>query len=290
MTEVLDVQPRGPIVVGVDGSIASRAALKWAMVRARALGTAVSIKLVVDDEWGTISIRDLGELRRDAERVAERELAFAWSVAGAVDVSLEVLVGSPMQELAIAALEAECIAVGTHKTGSFHGFVTGSRSLQLAAMSPAPTAVIPTVSASERFGVVVGLGVPVTGADTPVRFALQEAERLGEPLTAIRSLQGAGRLSVELKDIWSTYKLSAPSVDVSVRSSTSAAGDVLAAASRTAVLTVSGRPTRPGSTGYQPLGRTNSDLLMNTAGPTVIVPYSTVSAPSRSALRLSSSR
>lgn len=278
---------RDPILVGVDGSIASRAALEWAMTRARALGTAVSIKLVVDDEWGTISIRDLGELRRDAERIAERELAFAWSVAGGVDVSLEVLVGSPMQELAIAASEAECVAVGTHKTGSFHGFVTGSRSLQLAAMSPAPTAVIPSVSASERAGVVVGLGVPSAEAAEPVRFALREAERLRQPLTIFRSVQGPGRPPGTLEAVWATFGLVSPSVEVSLRGVTAAAGDVLASASRTAVLTVSGRPTRPGSTGFQPLGRTNSDVLMNVAGPTVIVPYRTAHVPAGQERRVS---
>jgi len=275
-----------PITVGVDGSIASRAALDWAIVRARGRGSTVSAKLVVDDEWGTISVRDLAELRRDAEKVAERELAYAWSAAGDVEITLEVLVGAPMQELAIAARASECVAVGTHKTGSFHGFVTGSRSLQLAAMAPTPVAVIPSVSPADRVGVVVGLGPPIAGADAPVRFALREAERLGEPLTLLRAVHASNPRPGMMEEVWSTYRLGAPGVDVALRTATATAGDALASASRTAVLTVSGRPTKPGSTGFQPLGRTNSDVLMNLAGPTVVVPYL---AASVTAERLTSS-
>ena len=44
-------------------------------------------------------------------------------------------------------------------------------------------------------------------------------------------------------------------------------------ASRRAVLTVSGRPTEAGARGFRPLGRTNSELLLNAGGPVVVVPH-----------------
>ena len=56
-----------PIHVGIDGSVASRAAIAWAVERAGALGAGVTLLTVVDDEWGTISDRDLRELRGDAK-------------------------------------------------------------------------------------------------------------------------------------------------------------------------------------------------------------------------------
>ena len=54
------------VLVGIDGSVASRAAIAWVIGRAGDLGAGVALLNVVDDEWGTISDRDLRELRKDA--------------------------------------------------------------------------------------------------------------------------------------------------------------------------------------------------------------------------------
>src|SRR5215204_993760 len=109
------------ILVGIDGSVASRAAIAWTIARADALGAGVNLLAVVDDEWGTISDRDLRELRNDAEQVAARELAFARQIAGRVPVSAAVDVGAPMLELAGSASAYDSVAIGSHKTGAFHG-------------------------------------------------------------------------------------------------------------------------------------------------------------------------
>ncbi|WP_281886130.1 universal stress protein [Agromyces rhizosphaerae] len=261
------------MLVGIDGSIASRAAMVWTLERARATGAAVVLRLIVDDEWGTISTRMLGELRADASGRVEREFDFARARAGGVPVEAEVTVGSPMLTLAAEAAEYDLVAIGTHKTGSFHGFALGSRAPQLAAMSPVPVAVVPTSSGGERSGVVVGVG-GVAGEGAAVAFAAREADRLGEPLLVLRADDGPpalGDRAVEraLRDASAAGVAS----EVTSRRSSPPAGKALAVRSGTAVLTVVGRPTEPGARGYRPLGRTGTDLLMNLGGPVVVVPF-----------------
>ena len=64
--------------------------------------------------------------------------------------------------------------IGTHKVGIFHGHALGSRGLQLAAVSPVPTMVVPVDVSHGRGGVAVGVpGTP--GLDEALRFAIREA-------------------------------------------------------------------------------------------------------------------
>ncbi|WP_353810217.1 universal stress protein [Agromyces sp. SYSU T00194] len=261
------------VLVGIDGSIASRAAVVWALERARATGAAVALRMIVDDEWGTIGTRMLAELRADAGARAERELEFARARAGGVQVDADISVGSPMLDLAAAAAVAELVAIGTHKTGSFHGFALGSRAPQLAAMSPVPTAVVPTSTGGARSGVVVGVG-GTAGEGTVVRFAAREADRLGEPLVVLRAdgaPPGLSDRAVE-RAVRQASAIGVASGVISRRSSPPA-GKALANRSGTAVLTVVGRPTAPGARGFRPLGRAGTDLLMNLGGPAVVVPF-----------------
>jgi len=264
------------VLVGIDGSVASRAAIVWAIGRADDLAAGIALLNVVDDEWGTISDRDLRELREDAERLAERELAFARNIAGRVPVSVAVDIGAPMLELANSASAYESVVIGSHKTGAFHGHALGARGLQLAATAPVPIAVVPASSSNGRRGVIVGAG-NAPGRIEPVRFAVREAARLGEPLTVIRSDRDTPFNDQALRALLDAADADADeaSVDIDLRRTTTPAGEALASASRRAVLTVSGRPTEPGARGYRPLGRTNNDLLMNAGGPVVIVPHVT---------------
>lgn len=261
------------ILVGIDGSIASRAAISWAIARAGDLRAEVFLMNVVDDEWGTISDRDLRELRSDAERLAARELAFAREATDGVPVTAGIDVGAPMIELATSASAHESVVIGSHKTGSFHGYALGTRGLQLAAMSPVPVAVVTASAGNGRSGVVVGAG-NAPGWIRAVRFALDEAARLGQPLTVIRSDRDRPFDDRSLSTL-TDAAAEASTVDLVLRRSTVPAGQALADASGRAVLTISGRPTEPGARGFRPLGRTNSELLLNAGGPVVIVPHTT---------------
>lgn len=262
-----------PVLVGVDGSIASRAAVSWAVERARADGREVELRFVVDDEWGVVGAPARDELRADAEALVQRELAFARGPAGAVPVRAGFSVGPPILTLADAARDADVVVVGTHKVGVFHGMALGSRSLQLAAISPVPVAIVPAPSGESRSGIVMGVGGGID-EDVVVRAAVAESNRSGEPLVLVRSFTDRVALGEQALDHATRLaETLAPSAGVSRRRSSTSAGEALAVMSGQAVLTVVGRPTAPGQHGYRPLGRAVSDLLMNLRGPALVVPF-----------------
>ncbi|MGR2752090.1 universal stress protein [Agromyces arachidis] len=256
------------IVVGSDGSVAGRAALSWALDRARRTGDDLLLATVVDDGWGTIGGSALAELTGAAERGTERELDFVRGLAPTVTTTATIAVGSPMLRLADIARDAELIAVGTHKVGYFHGHALGSRSLQLAAVSSTPTVVVPVTSWRGRSGVAVG-AARGTDSDDAVRFAADEAQLLGEPLVIVHADGDEARPAAGER----AASLAAgmhPGLSIEVRGSADPAAAALIGVSRRAMLTVTGR--RVAEEGFLPLGRTNSDLLMNLAGPVMVVP------------------
>ncbi|WP_400995601.1 universal stress protein [Agromyces sp. GXQ0307] len=263
------------IVVGADGSVASRAAVEWAASRAQRTGDALVLVTVVDDGWGTLGGSALVELRATAEERAEREVDVARRSAPEVDITGIVAVGSPILTLAEASRDADLVVVGTHKVGYFHGRAMGSRSLQLAAVAASPSAVVPVTSWRGRSGVAVGVS-DGPDSDEAVRFAVDEASRLGEPLVLLRAADGDDVHERALERAGSIVDDLASDVQVDIRSMGGDAADALIAVSRRAVLTVTGR--RVASRGFLPLGRTNSDLLMNLAGPVVVVPQVAVEA------------
>jgi nucleotide-binding universal stress UspA family protein len=263
------------IVVGADGSVASRAAVEWAAHRARRTGDALVLVTVVDDGWGSIGGSALAELRVTAEAQGEREVEVARGFAPEAEVRGVVAVGSPILTLAEASKDADLVVVGTHKVGYFHGRAMGSRSLQLAAVAASPSAVVPVTSWRGRSGVAVGVSQG-PDSDEAVRFAVEEAARLGEPLVLVRSADGDDVHDRALDRAGDVVGDIAPDVQVDVRSLGGDAAEALIAVSRRAVLTVTGR--RIASRGFLPLGRTNSDLLMNLAGPVVVVPQVAIEA------------
>jgi nucleotide-binding universal stress UspA family protein len=264
------------IVVGADGSVASRAALTWAIDRARSTGDELVLATVVDDGWGSVGGSALAELTGSAERGAERELAFVRGLAPTVEARSTIVVGSPMLALAEAARDADLVAVGTHKVGYFHGHALGSRSLQLAAVSTTPTVVVPVTSWRGRAGVAVG-AADGTDSDDAVRFAAHEAKRLGEMLVIVHA-NGDDERPAPAERAASLAAALHPDLAIELRSTADPASGALIGSSRRAVLTVTGR--RASERGFLPLGRTNSDLLMNLAGPVMVVPSTAAAASS----------
>lgn len=262
------------IVVGADGSVASRAALTWAIDRARSTGDDLVLATVVDDRWGSVGESALAELKGAAERAAEREHEFVRGLAPDVEASTTVVVGSPMLALAETARGADLVAVGTHKVGYFHGHALGSRSLQLAAVSSAPTVVVPVTSWRGRAGVAVGAAAG-TDSDDAVRFAAREAKRLGEALVIVHA-DGDHEHRAPAERAASLAAAIHPDLAIELRSTADPASGTLIGISRRAVLTVTGR--RASERRFLPLGRTNSDLLMNLAGPVLVVPATAATA------------
>ncbi|MGO4535900.1 universal stress protein [Leifsonia sp. 2MCAF36] len=152
-------------IVGVDSSVPSRAAVRWAVERAHEDQVGARLIHVADDEWGAVGSRLIGEVDGDAQQRLEEDLTYARSLGRDVELRGEVRLGSPMVELAAFSQPTTMLVVGTHKTGFHYGRAFGSRSLQLANLAIGPVAIIPEVASRMRRGVVVGVD------DTPAGYA-----------------------------------------------------------------------------------------------------------------------
>ena len=277
----------GTLLVGTDGNESSRAALRWAMKRAAAMGAEVELVHVVDDEWATIGVRMLEELDDDARHLLEREAEYAHSLAAEVVVHTQLLHGNVMQELITASKEAEMVVVGTHKTGFINGKVFGSRSLSLAAEAHTPVAVIPQGSPRDGRGVVVGVDDSPAGR-LAIRFAAREAERARETLTLLRAFtvpvfptasddlqrelveNSEARASAVLSDAATLASAAAPALDVKIRSVRHPTAEALVDAAATAALVVVGNSRREDVHNAM-VGSVSHDVLINLTGPAIIV-------------------
>jgi len=68
-------------IVGVDGSVPARAAIRWAVAGARERGAGVTLVHVADDEWGAVGSRLIEEVDQDAGKRLDEEPAYARALA-----------------------------------------------------------------------------------------------------------------------------------------------------------------------------------------------------------------
>ncbi|HUY64300.1 MAG TPA: universal stress protein [Acidimicrobiales bacterium] len=168
---------RGPVtsgpprvVVGVDGSESSQAALVWALEEAR-LRQAV---LHVVHAWqypfemaaGTYSVPvPAGEMRSWAEDVVDRALAAA-EVDATVDLRRQVENGPPTSVLHEASRGAELLVVGTRGHGRMTGLFLGSVSQYLVVHAQCPVLVVHGPPASTHSGRTRDAAVSAAAAAT----------------------------------------------------------------------------------------------------------------------------
>lgn len=135
------------IVVGVDGSEGSQAAIEFAYQRAEITGE----RIVVLNAWH--NPRLLGDAGRGprplvGQDIQARELLLSESVAGIAsshpDVPLEttVLLTRPAQALADASMTASLVVVGSRGLGAFGELLLGSVSSEVLHRAHCPVAIV----------------------------------------------------------------------------------------------------------------------------------------------------
>ncbi|GAB3133061.1 universal stress protein [Marisediminicola antarctica] len=281
----------GTIVVGVDGSTPSRCAVEWGVRRAASTGSDVLLVHVMDDDPN--AIRSIVGGLAAPRLFVEREVEHARSLEPGVAVRGELRVGSPMRELSAASARAELVVVGTHKTGFVHGKVFGSRSLQLAGGSSVPVAIIPESPVNARHGIVAGVDEsPASSA--AIEFAAAEARHTRQPLTLVRAWGWSmgfrkepdqqqrlhdNRSDEVAQELLATAALTAGHDTVAYRRVVHRPpAEALTAAAASAALLVLGSSRRSGPERMM-LGSVSHDVLINIAGPTIIVHATDQPAP-----------
>jgi nucleotide-binding universal stress UspA family protein len=130
------------IVVGVDGSQFSEAALKWALEDAEARGGEV----IAIYSWQVPFVSmpgafDRGELEQAGKDFIIQAVS---AVAPAPKVPLHTLVaeGDPAECLIVASRDAELLVVGTRGRSPFAGLLLGSVSQRCAAAATCPVVLV----------------------------------------------------------------------------------------------------------------------------------------------------
>ncbi|MBG0739540.1 universal stress protein [Paeniglutamicibacter antarcticus] len=141
------------VVVGVDSSEGSQAALHWAVSEARLHGAGLHLVMAWQQPQyygagnglvlGMDPSGDTGSILADA---AETELARLGSEAGAGErpaITWEAVEGHPAEVLVRASEDAAMVVVGSRGHGGFIGALLGSVSQHVVAHARCPVVVIP---------------------------------------------------------------------------------------------------------------------------------------------------
>jgi nucleotide-binding universal stress UspA family protein len=134
------------IVVGVDGSEASRRALGWAVEEGRLRHATVRAvhawQYPVADAWAGMPVNIYDVLEESAK---EQLASIVTEVAGANPEGVEqaVVLGAAAWALLDASRDAELLVVGSRGLGGFKGLLLGSVSQQCVHHASCPVVVIP---------------------------------------------------------------------------------------------------------------------------------------------------
>lgn len=134
------------VVVGVDGSPTSRAALRLAADIVDRYGA--SLRAVETWEFTPMAAltgveTDLDELQRAAQLRLDRVVREELGDEGAEAVERVALAEAPVPALLREGEEADLLVVGSRGLGGFKGLLVGSVSQQVTTHAPCPVLVVP---------------------------------------------------------------------------------------------------------------------------------------------------
>lgn len=180
-----------PVIVGIDGSASSLAAVEAAAREARWRGT--HLHLVHAFIWPAMHVPlgpsplgpATGGLRNMAERLAAEAEERAQAVAPDVKVTSAVVTGEPLTVLETQSRHAQLMVIGSRNMGGLVGLLVGSTGVHLAARGHCPTLVVR--EPGDATGPVL-LGVDGSPAGTrAIEFAFAEAALRGADLLALHA-------------------------------------------------------------------------------------------------------
>ncbi len=298
--------PRGAVVVGVDGSIDAGHAVTWAAHEAARKG--VPLRVVHASPWSLLAERpgrcpaawDETGLGHRARMVLAAAAAHAHDVEPGVSVDAELVHGDGPAALARAASGASTVVVGRRGRGTQGTRHVGSAAAVLAEQVQATVVVCGYDAQHSQLGgqagpVVVGVDNPSRADCSPderhvLDAAFQLAIRHGTRVTVIHAWNDADwgaeeslasyitdwetaakDAEVDLEDLMTPWRNRFPEVPVTVTVVDSRPAHALASASEQALAVVvggSGRASMPGSR-FGPVARR---VATSASCPVVIVP------------------
>ena len=204
------------IIIAVDGSAESDAAISWAareasmrhehvtlihVVQPVAVSWPVSPEQTAVAEWQDENARHVIDQAR-------KELSSALDQPRPPDIRTEVLYSHPVDALVDASKKARMIVVGSHGTGVFGRLLLGSVSRGVVEHAHCPVAVIHADKASTPVGAKAPVLLGVDGshaAEAAAAWAFDEAWRRGVALIALHAWSDVGVFPILGMD-WRTYQ------------------------------------------------------------------------------------
>ncbi|MBV9795644.1 MAG: universal stress protein [Actinobacteria bacterium] len=266
------------ILVGYDGSMTSREAVKWAERAACDRG----VTLTVCHAWepGSAGPPVEPEHQDLAEASARWMLSTAMPHADPEAVRQILAEGPTARVLCGLSAGADMLVVGSRGLGGLTGLLLGSVSLQVAGFAVSPVVVVRGrwhPSGGYVPGHIVAGIDGSDGSDDVLTFAGTEAAMRRVPLTAVCALAdapgelGAGeRLAEDFERIVTRWEKDHPEVEVHRHVTGRSARTALLESARDAQLVVVGRRGR-GGLPRMPLGNVAETLLSHAPCPVAVV-------------------
>jgi nucleotide-binding universal stress UspA family protein len=139
------------IVVGVDGSLHSQAALDWALDEAvlrNAHLTALAVAPAASGYWGIFSQADPSQEEQERVNQAAKDMVDkAAQRHGHQQVTVRTVAGVPADELVKASDDADLLVVAARGAGGFARLRMGAVSTQVAAHAHCPVVVVQSAAA-----------------------------------------------------------------------------------------------------------------------------------------------
>ncbi|AMW15143.1 universal stress protein UspA [Streptomyces qaidamensis] len=181
----------GLVVVGVDGSASSLAAVEVAAREARLRGA--GLRVVHAFVWPAAHVPlepsplgpPEGGLRNMVDRLVTEAVERARAVAPDVDTSHVVVTAEPLTVLEAQSRAAELVVVGSRGMGGFVGLLVGSTAVHLAAHGSCPVLVVREQPHADG-PIVLGVDGSAAGQKA-VDFAFAEAALRDAPLVALHT-------------------------------------------------------------------------------------------------------
>ncbi|MFF6783716.1 universal stress protein [Streptomyces sp. NPDC012510] len=181
----------GVVVVGVDGSASSLAAVEAAAREARLRGA--GLRVVHAFFWPAMHVPlgpspvgpPEGGLRNMADRLVAEAVERAHAAAPEVHVGHAVVTGEPLTVLEAQSRAAELVVVGSRGLGGFVGLLVGATAVHLAAHGRCPVLVVREQPSGEG-PIVLGVDGSAAG-EHAMDFAFAEAALRKAPLVALHA-------------------------------------------------------------------------------------------------------
>ncbi|WP_137723012.1 universal stress protein [Prescottella subtropica] len=268
-----------PVIVGVDGSDASRHAVQWAAAEAHARKVSLKLVHVIDTEndfpFAADDLEEEEAFGREALKAA-REAATIEDYT--LDIEVELLRGRVNRAFVDLSEHASLLVVGSVGSGFFTRMVLGSTALSLAHHAKCTVAVIRGADGSPvppTSGPVVAGVDHSDSADIVVGTAMQEASIRHAEMTAVHARRRRGSHEADeeararIDRLIATWGAKFPSVPVETVLAEAGPTKHLVALSSTARAMVVGNRGRGGFESAL-LGSTCQSLLYHAQCPVIV--------------------